>query len=120
MTGPAFGYKNRPPSKPLKKAQMEGASFFTRPCAHCSHTYIAYFVSPFPPTRMYSPCCPDVHTVLLYRLISHGLVLISEWRGFALLRSEEHTSELQSRGHLVCRLLLEKRKIHVELHVHQI
>src|SRR5207253_10919504 len=28
------------------------------------------------------------------------------WRG----RSEEHTSELQSRGHLVCRLLLEKKK----------
>src|SRR5690625_6246486 len=26
------------------------------------------------------------------------------------LRSEEHTSELQSRGHLVCRLLLEKTK----------
>src|SRR5690625_6877964 len=26
----------------------------------------------------------------------------------ATLRSEEHTSELQSRGHLVCRLLLEK------------
>src|SRR5690625_5632738 len=29
-------------------------------------------------------------------------------RGVA--RSEEHTSELQSRGHLVCRLLLEKKK----------
>src|SRR5690625_5512600 len=28
----------------------------------------------------------------------------------ALERSEEHTSELQSRGHLVCRLLLEKKK----------
>src|SRR5690554_7129970 len=28
----------------------------------------------------------------------------------ALLRSEEHTSELQSRPHLVCRLLLEKKK----------
>src|SRR5690625_7107128 len=26
------------------------------------------------------------------------------------LRSEEHTSELQSRGHLVCRLLLERKK----------
>src|SRR5207253_2783292 len=26
-----------------------------------------------------------------------------------LIRSEEHTSELQSRGHLVCRLLLEKK-----------
>src|SRR5207253_10851463 len=29
----------------------------------------------------------------------------NDWR-----RSEEHTSELQSRGHLVCRLLLEKKK----------
>src|SRR5439155_21059086 len=29
---------------------------------------------------------------------------------FAEYRSEEHTSELQSRGHLVCRLLLEKKK----------
>src|SRR5439155_16431566 len=34
--------------------------------------------------------------------------------GFAFMwhsRSEEHTSELQSRGHLVCRLLLEKKNI---------
>src|SRR5690625_2372995 len=31
-------------------------------------------------------------------------------REFGLTRSEEHTSELQSRGHLVCRLLLEKKK----------
>src|SRR5439155_17895093 len=30
----------------------------------------------------------------------------SSWR---FSRSEEHTSELQSRGHLVCRLLLEKK-----------
>src|SRR2546422_1209143 len=30
--------------------------------------------------------------------------------GCPLLRSEEHTSELQSRLHLVCRLLLEKKK----------
>src|SRR5690625_6721160 len=29
----------------------------------------------------------------------------------ALDRSEEHTSELQSRGHLVCRLLLEKKNV---------
>src|SRR5690625_5518693 len=28
-----------------------------------------------------------------------------------LLRSEEHTSELQSRGHIVCRLLLENNKL---------
>src|SRR5437660_7760931 len=29
-------------------------------------------------------------------------------------RSEEHTSELQSRGHLVCRLLLEKKKKNIK------
>src|SRR5690625_5946515 len=29
---------------------------------------------------------------------------------FKRMRSEEHTSELQSRGHLVCRLLLDKKK----------
>src|SRR5258708_26812723 len=31
-------------------------------------------------------------------------------QGFGLHRSEEHTSELQSPDHLVCRLLLEKKK----------
>src|SRR2546422_2877980 len=31
-----------------------------------------------------------------------------------LVRSEEHTSELQSRLHLVCRLLLEKKKTHID------
>src|SRR5690625_5918994 len=35
----------------------------------------------------------------------------TKWFIFAVIsRSEEHTSELQSRGHLVCRLLLEKKK----------
>src|SRR6266508_4804999 len=33
-------------------------------------------------------------------------------------RSEEHTSELQSRGHLVCRLLLEKKKTMLKLRLH--
>src|SRR3989442_9459997 len=32
------------------------------------------------------------------------------YRGINVWRSEEHTSELQSRPHLVCRLLLEKKK----------
>src|SRR5690625_5584130 len=36
--------------------------------------------------------------------------LVSLQTHFLLRRSEEHTSELQSRGHLVCRLLLEKKK----------
>src|SRR3989442_9494720 len=38
-------------------------------------------------------------------------IRISRFRSFAFSRrSEEHTSELQSRPHLVCRLLLEKKK----------
>src|SRR5439155_22610434 len=36
-------------------------------------------------------------------------------KGLELIRSEEHTSELQSRGHLVCRLLLEKKKTNIKL-----
>src|SRR5690625_7078551 len=41
-----------------------------------------------------------------------GVVATCSDEAFELtaLRSEEHTSELQSRGHLVCRLLLEKKK----------
>src|SRR2546429_4055128 len=40
-----------------------------------------------------------------------GAALQTIWGGnITLLRSEEHTSELQSRLHLVCRLLLEKKK----------
>src|SRR5207253_6997570 len=37
------------------------------------------------------------------------LLSLNIWANNRLLRSEEHTSELQSRGHLVCRLLLEKK-----------
>src|SRR2546422_2750867 len=33
------------------------------------------------------------------------------------IRSEEHTSELQSRLHLVCRLLLEKKKTNTKAHI---
>src|SRR5258707_6955560 len=50
---------------------------------------------------------------------STGMQLI-EWNGFGLgdpameVRSEEHTSELQSRQYLVCRLLLEKKRIIID------
>src|SRR6266498_4773218 len=41
---------------------------------------------------------------------SHGCGLADRVGSERHLRSEEHTSELQSRPHLVCRLLLEKKK----------
>src|SRR3712207_8346851 len=44
--------------------------------------------------------------VMAIGVVITGLVLI----GLGIARSEEHTSELQSRQYLVCRLLLEKKK----------
>src|SRR3989442_5329134 len=51
----------------------------------------------------------------LHRLaVDHDLVpapvVVDDATGRVHARSEEHTSELQSRPHLVCRLLLEKKK----------
>src|SRR5690625_101077 len=45
------------------------------------------------------PCHPDADVGVIY----------IETGGYLPMRSEEHTSELQSRGHLVCRLLLENK-----------
>src|SRR5687768_18267435 len=51
-------------------------------------------------------CAPRLHACFK---LGHGMA--GDTRAFrSLLRSEEHTSELQSRLHLVCRLLLEKKK----------
>src|SRR5690606_41851814 len=41
--------------------------------------------------------------------LSRGLVLVKWWL-LAIPRAEEHTSELQSRENVVCRLLLEEKK----------
>src|SRR3712207_6469818 len=45
-------------------------------------------------------------------IVSLHVPLNNETRGMISRRSEEHTSELQSRQYLVCRLLLEKKKTH--------
>src|SRR5690625_7014197 len=47
---------------------------------------------------------------LMRRFGSENLKGMMDRLGIEEDRSEEHTSELQSRGHLVCRLLLEKKK----------
>src|SRR5712675_3764312 len=62
----------------------------------------------------------DTATTEIYTLSLHDALPISPcfsandcarcWSRAATARSEEHTSELQSRLHLVCRLLLEKKK----------
>src|SRR2546422_6860990 len=51
-------------------------------------------------------CCPDQPAARERKALGNRR------RRPLTLRSEEHTSELQSRLHLVCRLLLEKKKTH--------
>src|SRR3712207_7330181 len=58
--------------------------------AHCQYCYLAGSLSGPPITKVYANL-PEI---------------------LGGLRSEEHTSELQSRQYLVCRLLLEKNKKH--------
>src|SRR5690606_39287130 len=57
---------------------------------------------------------PRVHEFLqeMHREVLEGtnLITVGEMSSTTIERSEEHTSELQSRENLVCRLLLEKKK----------
>src|SRR6266498_5839199 len=69
----------------------------------------------------------DTATTEIYTLSLHDALPIPTERPWscmpnwtassrAKVRSEEHTSELQSRPHLVCRLLLEKKKQRLQRH----
>src|SRR6266498_4655615 len=65
------------------------------------------FISPrsiLVPSKHYGPCKHNRH-------IDSDLGMTPTLQRCIDLRSEEHTSELQSRPHLVCRLLLEKKKL---------
>src|SRR2546429_4372842 len=66
----------------------------------------------FPYTTLFRSCCswslfPSLRCSVSVHCLS--ALLERQWRR-SPIRSEEHTSELQSRLHLVCRLLLEKKK----------
>src|SRR5438552_14933765 len=73
------------------------------------------------PTGKAAPTLPPGNTVQQWNTIAENTVVGSgafQAEGFiymgyvsSAMRSEEHTSELQSPDHLVCRLLLEKKKI---------
>src|SRR5216684_7669961 len=62
----------------------------------------------FPYTTLFRSCC-----IRFDQAPQHGFYFIDSNEA----RSEEHTSELQSRLHLVCRLLLEKKKPLLYRHV---
>src|SRR5215203_3816414 len=65
----------------------------------------------FPYTTLFRSLRPD--KLASYSHLNPAATRPYDWRlvlGSAPMRSEEHTSELQSRQYLVCRLLLEKKK----------
>src|SRR6267143_4945802 len=63
------------------------------------------------------PAGRDIWRIAQTPLEARALVLGTSLEGRPGARSEEHTSELQSQFHLVCRLLLEKKKTKIFPHV---
>src|SRR5258708_23948651 len=80
-----------------------------RPPRSTLFPYTTLFRSPLPPSP---PSGPPLGTYFSRRKLMQPAPPFPE-------RSEEHTSELQSPDHLVCRLLLEKKKNHTPKHRHQ-
>src|SRR5207253_10280357 len=92
-----------------------------------SYTFTFFFFNDTPTTEIYTLSLHDALPILGRTGKAYGLDMTDEMLGLArenqreagvtnveFLRSEEHTSELQSRGHLVCRLLLEKKKTQIQ------
>src|SRR5438552_8880967 len=82
-----------------------------RPPRSTLFPYTTLFRSPLTTARMRKVQAHDGETFgsLLRRLGASDAAVDRFWDVF-IRRSEEHTSELQSPDHLVCRLLLEKKK----------
>src|SRR2546430_12369377 len=64
----------------------------------------------FPYTTLFRSLGVAAQLVLLLAEVLLDLTELTLFFAEVLLRSEEHTSELQSQSNLVCRLLLEKKK----------
>src|SRR5262245_66612192 len=84
-------------------------------------TFLFFFFNDTAPTEIYTLSLHDALPISSAGLLTAKTVLHLEQRTFtpagpaavtfsSAIRSEEHTSELQSLRHLVCRLLLEKKK----------
>src|SRR5438034_4472506 len=86
------------------------ASPFLRVRANCWDNFLCYFVSnPMPQFLQFPPTFPQsLARGFTSSILKKSVFVLS--MTFLIVRSEEHTSELQSHSDLVCRLLLEKKK----------
>src|SRR5436305_9868877 len=87
-------------------------SYFSHTLSASQPVSVSFFFTDTPTTEIYTLSLHDALPILsavrkrrVMALGSWSWLLSCPWS-----RSEEHTSELQSRPHLVCRLLLEKKK----------
>src|SRR2546429_2618151 len=96
-SSPLFPYTTLSRSGGLAAAEQQGVEADQAPSGDVAHPAIAVEVAP-----------PALEPLLVDRLVRVARV--------ADIRSEEHTSEFQSRLHLVCRLLLEKKKTRHHAH----
>src|SRR3712207_6851737 len=97
------------------------ASPFTTASCLLLHSRIVKFPSTRTIASSISTCSPKLARALrIARKVAFKILYVSISSTLALpipTRSEEHTSELQSRQYLVCRLLLEKKKkMHIYIH----
>src|SRR2546422_3376286 len=86
--------------RPPRSTLFPYTTLFRSSCTILSPLAQSLFVSSFCP-RIGKPRDPGKRAGQIKRILFQGVFKA---------RSEEHTSELQSRLHLVCRLLLEKKK----------
>src|SRR6266576_7213721 len=81
--------------------------FILSDCSLC-YPFFVFFFNDTATTEIYTLSLHDALPISWTAV--QNLIRCTQGPGFASPRSEEHTSELQSRRDLVCRLLLEKKK----------
>src|SRR5688572_31542264 len=99
LTSSSFNYQISPMSAPKKIAIKDNGEVILLKEGHVEITDLSAVIG----QRTYT--IANIHSVHVHAYRTKLFLSM-----FFVLRSEEHTSELQSQSNLVCRLLLEKKK----------
>src|SRR5262245_65375869 len=89
--------------RPPRSTLFPYTTLFRSPGGPILSVVVSFWTPVHGPSRWRRPASPS-------RIAAHSSAPWSPCATETILRSEEHTSELQSLRHLVCRLLLEKKK----------